>query len=135
VQDIGINWLALILAVIARMIIGMLWYSPPLFGPSFLRLTGCTPDELRARLPMALLSDFIGALIMAFILAQTIAFAGAASLVSGATIGLFCWLGFISVTHFALVMYEKRPYELFLINNGYQALTLAVMGGIIGALH
>ncbi len=134
-QDIHINALALVLAVLVRMIVGALWYSTVLFGPRFMRLTGCTPDQLRTRLPMALLSDFFGSLVMAFVLEQFVAFAGAGDLVGGATVGLLAWLGFISVTHFTLVMYEKRPYELFLVSNGYQALTLAIMGGLFGWLH
>ena len=134
-QEIHINAIALVLAILVRMIIGMLWYSPVLFGPSFMRLTGCTPHDLRARLPMALLSDLLGSLIMAFVLEQFVVFAGAGDVVGGATVGLLAWLGFISVTHFTLVMYEKRPYELFLVSNGYQALTLAIMGGLFGFLH
>ena len=48
--------------------------------------------------------------------------------------GLLAWLGFISVgEHFTLVIYEKRSYELFLVSDGYQALTLAIMGAILAS--
>jgi hypothetical protein len=88
---------------------------------------------MMARLPAAILSDVVGAVIMTFILAHAVYYAGAVTWATGAAVGLFNWLGFIAVTHFALVMYEKRPFKLFLINNGYQALSLAVMGALLAA--
>ncbi len=109
----------------------MLWYAPPTFGPAFMRLTGCSPEEMKARLPRAIVSDLVGSLIMAFILVHAVHYAGAQTWLTGAAVGLLNWLGFIAVTHFALVAYEKRPFRLFVINNGYQALALAIMGAIL----
>jgi hypothetical protein len=88
---------------------------------------------MRRRLPKAVLSDFIGALIMAFILVHAVHYAGATTWLTGLAVGLLNWLGFVAVTHFALVMYEKRSIELFAINMGFQALTLAIMGAVLAA--
>lgn len=134
-HEIPMNWTAMAIAAAARVILGMIWYSPILFGPSFMHLTGCSEGEMKARLPTAILSDVVGALVMTFILAHAVYYAGAISWQTGLAVGLFNWLGFVAVTHFALVMYEKRPFKLFLINNGYQALSLATMGAILGAFY
>ena len=130
-QEFPINFLAVVVAAIVRMIVGMIWYSPILFGPAFLKLAGCSPEEMKARLPRAVVSDLVGSLIMAFILVHAVHYAGAQTVLTGIAVGLLNWLGFIAVTHFALVVYEKRPFRLFVINNGYQAIALAIMGAIL----
>jgi hypothetical protein len=133
-REIPMHWLPMLIAVGIRVILGMIWYSPAVFGPSFMRLTGCSEEEMKARLPVAITTDIIGAVIMTFILAHAVYYAGATSWGTGIAVGLFNWLGFIAVTHFSLVMYEKRPFKLFLINNGYQALSLAAMGAVLAAV-
>jgi len=130
--EIPLNWLAIATAAAVRLILGFLWYAPFAFGPQFMRLTGCSPEEMKTRLPRAFLSDVIGALIMSFILAHAVYYAGAATPATGAAVGIFNWLGFILVTHFALVAYEKRPFGLFVLNNGFQLLSLAAMGALLG---
>lgn len=130
-QEIPFNWPMIGAAILVRVVIGAIWYSRLVFGPAFMRLTGCTEEEMKRRLPMAVLSDIIGSFLMAFILYHAVYYAGARTMGAGVAVGLFNWLGFVAVTHFALVMYEKRPFKLFLINNGYQALTLAIMGALL----
>ena len=130
-QEISFNWAAILTCVLLRVIVGGVWYSPIGFGPAFMKLTDCSPADMKARLPMAVTSDVVGALILTFILAHAVYYAGATTVPTGIAVGLFNWLGFVAVTHFALVMYEKRPFKLFLINNGYQALTLAASGAVL----
>src|SRR5579862_5806377 len=101
-HPIPINWLAFAAAVVARVAIGMAWYSPIAFGKAFAQLTGRTPQEIRAGLPLSILSDVIGALVMAFILAHAVYYAGAQTWLYGAIVGLFNWLGFVVVTQVAL---------------------------------
>jgi hypothetical protein len=86
---------------------------------------------MKARLPAALVSDIIGSLIMSFILVHAVYYAGASTVGQGVAVGLFNWLGFVLVTHFGLVAFEKRPMRLFAINMGFQALSLAVMGALL----
>jgi uncharacterized protein DUF1761 len=130
-QEFPINYLAVLVAALARIVVGMAWYSPPAFGPTFMRLTNCSPEEMKARLPRAIVSDVVGSLVMAFILVHAVHYAEAQTWLTGAAVGLLNWFGFIAVTQFALVMYEKRPLQLFWINNAYQALALAIMGAIL----
>ncbi len=130
-QEFPINYLAVLIAAAVRVVVGAIWYSPVIFGPAFMRLAQCSEAEMKARLPRAVISDVIGSLIMAFILVHAVHYAGATTWLTGVAVGLLNWFGFIAVTHFALVMYEKRPFRLFLINNGYQALALAIMGAVL----
>ena len=68
---------------------------------------------------------------MAFVLVHAVHYAGATSAAQSAAVGFFNWLGFIAVTMFMTTLYEKRPFKLLLINNGFQLLSLLVMGALV----
>jgi Protein of unknown function (DUF1761) len=130
-QEFPINWLALVVAAAARMVIGALWFAPFAFGRPWMELVGCTPEAMKAGMGKALAVDAIGSLVMAFVLVHAVHYAGAGGAGQGAAVGLFNWLGFIGVTTLAATVYEKRPLKLFFINNGFQLLALLVMGAIV----
>lgn len=46
-------------------------------------------------------------------------------------VGFCLWLGFIAVTTLSQVIYENRPMQLFVINNGFRLLSLVIMGAIV----
>jgi len=130
-QPFPINFLALGVATLAKMVLGAVWYSPVLFSKPWMRLVDCSPEQMKARMPGALLSDVIGTFIQAFVLVHAVHYAGANSIGLGAAVGFLNWLGFIAVTTFAVTLYEKKPFQLFLINNGFQLLSLLIMGAIL----
>ena len=45
-QEITINWLALILAVLLRMALGAVWFSPPLFLKPWLAVSGVSEAQI-----------------------------------------------------------------------------------------
>jgi hypothetical protein len=130
-QHFVINYLALAAATIARFLFGWLWYSPLGFGKSWMALTNCTPEDMKKNLPRAIPADLITSFILAFVLVHAVHYAGATSAAQGAAVGFFNWLGFIATVTFTATLYEKRPFKLFLINNGFQLITLLFMGAIV----
>jgi hypothetical protein len=130
-QEFPINYPALLVAAIGRTVIGAIWYSPMAFGPSWMQLVGCTERDMKARMPRALVLDLIGNVLMAFVLVHAVHYAGAMRVAQGAAVGLFNWLGFVMVATLFGVTFEGRPFKLFAINNGFQLLTLALMGGLV----
>lgn len=130
-QEFHINYLALLVAAAARIVIGGLWFSPLLFGRSWRTLVGCSEDDMKKRLPMLVPADFITAFVMAFVLVHAVHYAGAATASQGAIVGFFNWLGFVAVVTLMQTLYEARPLPLLFINNGFQLMSLLVMGGIV----
>jgi hypothetical protein len=130
-QEFPINWWAVLVAAIVKMAIGAAWYSPLLFGPRWMALASCSEADMKARLPRLLTFDFVASLIMAFVLVHAVHYAGAQTLATGAAVGFFNWLGFIATVTFGLTVYEKRPWALFGIANGFQLVSLLVMGAIL----
>jgi hypothetical protein len=132
-QEISINWLSLILAVLMKMVLGAVWFSPPLFLKSWLAAAGVSEAEMRERMPKALAVDLVGAVIMAFVLVHAVKYAGAQGVAQGAAVGFLNWLGFIAVATLSATIHEHRPSKLWLIGNGYQLVSLIAMGAILAA--
>ena len=132
-REFAINYLAIVAAVVVRMALGALWYSPLLFVRPWMETVGRTEAEIRAGLPRAVVSDAIGSFIMAFVLVQAVRYASAHTAILGAAVGFFNWLGFVAVVTINAVVHEGRPFRHFLINNGYQLISLLLMGAILAA--
>ena len=131
----GISWLAVLVAAIVKFVIGGVWYMP-LFGKQWRALQGIPENASQAGLGQALVAGAIGDLIMAYILARFVLHYGAASsLGEGILVGFMAWLGFVATIMVGQVYYEKRSWQLVLINGGYQLIGLLVMGAILGIWH
>jgi Protein of unknown function (DUF1761) len=130
-QEFPINWFAILAAVIIKQALGALWFSPALFGLAWCKLTGVSDTEMKAGLVKALIPDVIGSALMAFVLVHAVHYAGAHDWMQGATVGFFNWLGFVAVATLGSVTFEKRPVQLYLINNGFLLLALLLMGALL----
>ena len=129
-----VNWLAVLLAAVARFAIGGVWFAPFAFGPSWGRLTGIDAEAAKARMGRAMVVDFIAGFVLAWVLANLLQFLGVNRAVSGARVSFFLWLGFIAMPFLSMTAYEGRPWALFAITAGFWLIATVVMGGLIGAL-
>jgi hypothetical protein len=128
-----VNWLAIIIAVIANMVIGALWYGNWAFGKSWMKLSGHTMGEgmqIGPLYALTALAALVQAITMSWFLGQTGANSGAA----GAIIGLYVGLGFVASAMFAEVLFAGRPPRLYAITAGYSVVAAIVQGAIIGFL-
>jgi glycerol uptake facilitator-like aquaporin len=76
-REIPIHYLAILGAAAAKMAIGALWYSPALFLKRWLKLSGVTEEQMKDRMAKALAVEFVGSLLMAFVLLHAVRYAGA----------------------------------------------------------
>ena len=129
-QTFPINYAALAVAAAIRTVLGMVWFSPLLFGAAWIRLVGCTETDMKRRLPKALVIDLLANFVMAFVLVHAVHYAGATGAAQGAAVGFFNWVGLVMVATLFSVTFEGRPFKLFAINNGFHALSLVIMGAI-----
>lgn len=138
---VPINYLSVIIAAIASMIIGFLWYGP-LFGKQWMRLSGMTPQQIEQAkaggMSSSYLIMFLGSLLMSYVLAHALVFAStylhAQGITAGLTAGFWNWLGFIMPVTLGSVLWDKKPWKLWILNNGYYLVTLLVMGSIIALM-
>ncbi len=129
----SMNYLAILVAAIVNYVIATIWYAA-IFGKVWMKLTGIT-DMKPA--PVNIILVFIGSLVMSFILYHMIMFGNAFLHVSGIQGGLMggfhSWLGFIAPVTLSTKLYEKKPWGLWLLDNGFWLISLLVMGMILSA--
>lgn len=130
-QEVPINVWALIVAALIRIVIGALWFSPIAFLQRWLVITGLDEATIKTGMPRAIAFDVIGSLVMAFVLAHAVAYAGAATIGQGAAVGFFNWLGFIAAVQLSETLHEHRPLRFFAINTGYNFIALILMGALL----
>jgi len=73
----------------------------------------------------------LGSLVTAFVLSKVAIAMGASSFGAGIAVGFWVWLGFVATVTLASVLYERRSVNLYILNNGYQLVGLAIMGAIL----
>ena len=131
-----VDYLAVLIAAVASMIIGYVWYGP-LFGKQWMKLSGVTQGDIEAGkkdMPKTYGLMYISAAVMAYVLSAFIYYAGATDMVAGAMVGFWAWLGFVATVLLGGVLFEKKSLDLYYLNSGYNLVTLVVMGAIIAAM-
>ena len=130
-----INYPAVVASAVTYWVLGALWYSPLLFARPFIALKGWTPEELAAVQAAShskeIAAALAGSLLLAYVLAHFVKFTGAETARAGARTGFWLWLGFVLTTGLETVLFEGRPFGLYLINNGYHLVGLCGMGALL----
>lgn len=136
---IEINYLAVLVAAVASMIVGWAWFGP-LFGKRWIALSGISmPEtmtpEVKAGMNKSYALMFVGSLVMSFVLAHALALASATlntgGLSGGLIGGFWNWLGFVAPVLLGPVLWEGKPWKLWVLNAGYYLVALCVMGVIL----
>ena len=137
----SINWLAVVAAFLASLIIGWFWFSPKVFYPAWWKAIGKTDkDAPSMKNPgvlwgLTLLSAFVQAVFMALMVnAMGSMTPGGATLVSGATAGFILWLGFVAPSSLTNKLFADRVKSWY-YEAGNHLVTFVVMGAILGAWH
>lgn len=136
---VPINLIAVLVAAILTMILGYIWYGP-LFGKPWMRLMGFNMETMKAennggKMAKMYIIMFIGALLMAYILAGVHIFASAylniGGIDSGILAGFMSWLGFAAPVTVNYTLTTNKSWKLWLINGGYYLVSLVMMGIVL----
>lgn len=133
-----INYLAVIVAAIAAVVIGFLWYGP-IFGKPWMKLMGFTKESMSKMKQAEMMKSYglmiVTTLIMAYVLAHTTEFAMAYTrtygVVGGLMSGFWSWLGFMMPVHMNDQIWGGKPWKLFAITAGYSLVSMLTMGVIL----
>jgi uncharacterized protein DUF1761 len=136
---LGIKLVPVLVAAIATMVIGFLWYSPWLFARPWMVAMGYNPDdkskmdEMRKSAGKSYAIAFVASLISAFVLAKIIDITTVNSPLYGMKVAFAIWLGFVTTVQLTAKLFESKPTRLYLINTGYQLVCYLAMGAIIAS--
>ena len=136
---LGVNVWAVLVAAVATMVVGFLWYSPALFANSWMKLMGYDPKdkekiaEMQKSAGPSYFMSLIASILAAFVLGKLITVSGFSNARDGLKIGLVVWLGFVTTVQFTNALFSRQRNRLYMINTGYQLVCYLVMGTIMGA--
>ncbi len=140
IASVSINYLAVLVAAIAGMVIGALWYSPVLFAKPWMKALGKSESDMESMRKGAgkgYAVSMLGALVLAYVLVHFIYYVKSATGTTGLGVGLstgfWAWLGFEVTSHISSVVFEGRSIKLYYINMGYHLVELLVMGAILAS--
>lgn len=135
-MDVELNYLGIVLAAIASLGVGALWYSKALFGKQWFKLTGLTEKQAQEGAGKDIAVAFVLALITAYVLAHVAyisqAFFDVSYLSSSLSTAFWLWLGISATTIGIHYTFEKRPKQLTMLGVSNQFVTYLLMGLIIG---
>ncbi len=130
----GINYWAVLVAGIAYMIVGALWYSPVLFGGAWMRGIGKSKEQIAKDFsPVNYFLALIFSLIAAYGIARIMFWSNGSSIADGITVSLLAGVCFVFPSMGVNDVFENRPRGLTFINIFYHIVGFVVMGIIIGA--
>lgn len=133
-MEFSVNYLAVLVAGIASMVLGYLWYGP-LFGKQWMALSGMTDqnmEEAKAKgMGKLYFVAFIGSLVMAYVLAHFVQVWNPVGAAGAFTLAFWTWLGFVATVMLGSVLWEGKSVKLYFLNAVYQLLNIFVMALIL----
>jgi hypothetical protein len=123
----SINYLAVLVAGIVHMAIGLIWFNSIFFGRKWAELT---KQELKPAKKW-IIAGIIGHQLIALTLALVIYLANATTALEGIAVAITIWLGFVVTLEIGELIWEKIPFKLFMIRIGNHLIALSLSGIIL----
>jgi uncharacterized membrane protein len=133
----NVNLWSVLVAAIATMVVGFLWYSPMLFARPWTVAMGYDPDDkakmdaMRKSAGKSYAISFVASLVSAFVLAKIIHIATVNTALYGMKVGFAIWLGFVTTVQLTAKLFGNQSTTLYLINTGFQLACYLAMGAIL----
>ena len=131
----GINYLAVLVGAVATLLVGLVWYSPSVFGRVWIRAFGYTEERvnlIRQTAGRAYTVWVLCYLAMALVFNLLLAYAGVRTATGGMWLGLLVWLGFNFTVNLAGSMFSEKSITAFLVDAGFRLIFLLIMGAVLG---
>ena len=123
------NYLGLLLAAVVAMVVGYVWYGP-LFGKTWMKLMGMKEAKMKGA-GTSYLVMYVVAVVEAYVLSVFMKNAGATTVNSAAMVAFWAWLGFVATVMLGMVLWDKKPLNLYFLNVAYQLVTMVLMAVVL----
>ena len=132
---VQVDYVAVLVASVVSFILGWLWYGP-VFGKLWMKLNQVTQKDIKKAKqkgmagPMIL--HFIGTLVSAYVLAIILGAIVVVSVSEALMLVFWIWLGFFAAsTLLGSVLWDNKPWGLFVLNGAYWLVNLGVLASIV----
>jgi hypothetical protein len=139
--QLTMNWLAMLVSVIACFVFGGTWYGP-LFGKAWGTAMGFNMDQKPDPKVMkrAFALQILGSCLMVFVMAHVVqvwrpsvwnAGPDQPSCIYAVSAAVFTWLGFYVPLQLSKIAWENKPWKVFFINAGHDIIQLMFVAMIL----
>ena len=126
-----INWLAIVILVVAYQLIAVVWYG--VFAQSWMDFNQFTEADFAERNITPYIIAIITALITNYVLAALFKALDIDSAMAGLRLAILCWIGFTFAEVSTLYIFSFKPFGLTLIDSGKALIAFSVSGIVLGA--
>ena len=131
-----INYLAVLVAVIVSMVIGLVFYHRAVFGRTWMNLVGHTDETVGSgsplTYPVVVVASFLTAWVLAGASFLAYKFYEGSFLVSALVTGWILWLSFTVARMLVHDLFDTRSLKLTALNALNEFITVTAMALIIG---
>ena len=135
-MDVKINLVAVLLATVSSIVVGMIWYHPSVLGGKWTALAKINPKK--GSMSWSMGSVIVSSFIMAYVLAHVSFLANQffqnSFMYDTLMTGFWLWLGFQGPRMFMHDQFNQRRKKETLIHMGNDLVTILVMALVIGAI-
>ena len=131
---VTVTFLPILAASVANIIIGFIWYHPRVFGGAWMRFINATPEMAergKRKMPLYVFFALLAGMVIAYVMNYFGIAWGVYDWVGAVELGAWCWIGFVAPTFLGTVLWEQRPFKLYLINAVYWLVAFVVMALIL----
>jgi hypothetical protein len=136
----SINWVSMVIATLIPMVMGFVWYHKAVFGKAWMDSIGMTEEKAKnANMPVVFGVSLVMAFLLAFFFVNFNNGPGQEgeydSFKHGAFHGVFITIVVVMPVMVTNALFEQKSWKNILINLGYWAVTLALVGGVVDAMN
>lgn len=135
-MNLPVNYLGVLLAAVASMVVGFIYYSPFVVGKQWMKLSGITDmkpkgSDMARIYGTSFVLALISAYVLVFLIVTGMAYFHSTKLTAALLAAFWAWVGFVLPVLVADYLFTKKPLKLVGINAGYQLLSLLAMGLVL----
>ncbi|MDP3645836.1 MAG: DUF1761 domain-containing protein [bacterium] len=132
---ITVSFLPILIAGVVAVFVGWLWYSQYLFGNAYTRLSGATPEMVergKKRMPLNIFVSLLAYMLIAWVMTFVgIALNEFIDWISAIELGFWIWIGFVAPVMLGMVVWEQKPFQLYLIQVSHWLVTLIAIALVL----
>jgi hypothetical protein len=126
----SVNLIAVLVAAAVSFVSGGIYWS--VIANPLTKLLGNVPEEVKMP-PAALIAAFLTRVMLTYVLAIFLNYAGAQSALAGAALALLAWCGFVITISIGQAAFGWMSWTRLIVGAGESLLGYALMGAVIGA--
>ncbi|HUY70590.1 MAG TPA: DUF1761 domain-containing protein [Candidatus Baltobacteraceae bacterium] len=130
----GINYVAVVVAAVVAFVIGMVWFSPKLFGNDWAKdMSKTSKPKPKGGMMMGMVGAIISVLLTALVLEVLLGSLGITSMTSALELGFMVWLGFFFSMQLVRASFGGSK-KMFTIMSAHDIIIVLVMSAILVAM-